>query len=70
MKKWYKSRTIILNAIVAALVTLEAGTNLLQPFLSANFYTIVAVGLPILNAILRVITTQAVTIQGIKNVDS
>lgn len=53
-----RSRTLIVNAAVAALVALEAGVGLLQPFLPLNFYTIVAVGLPIINSVLRVITTQ------------
>ena len=44
---------------VVALVALEAGTGLLQPVLPVNFYTAVAVGLPIINAVLRVVTTQA-----------
>lgn len=62
MKPWYTSKTIIVNAIVAALVALEAVTGLLQPHLPANFYTLVAVGLPVLNAFLRVITTATLTI--------
>ena len=61
MKPWYTSKTIIVNAIVAALVALETGTGLLQAYLPANFYTIIAVGLPVVNAVLRVITTTALT---------
>jgi hypothetical protein len=61
VKPWYQSKTIIVNAIVAALVALEAGTGLLQTYLPGNFYTIIAVGLPVVNAILRVITTTALT---------
>ena len=61
MKPWYQSKTIIVNAIVAALVALEAGTGLLQAYLPANFYTIIAVGLPVVNAVLRVITTTGLT---------
>jgi len=61
MKAWYLSKTLWVNAIVAALATLEASTGLLQPFLPANFYTLVAVGLPLVNAVLRVVTTQALT---------
>lgn len=60
MKPWYTSKTIIVNAIAAALVALEAGTGLLQPHLPGNFYAIIAVGLPVVNAVLRVITTTAV----------
>jgi len=46
---------------VAALVAAEAGTGFLQPVLPVNFYTAIAVGLPIINAVLRVITSQALT---------
>ena len=59
MKPWYTSKTIIVNAIVAAMVALEAGTGLLQPHLPGNFYAIIAVGLPVVNVVLRVITTTA-----------
>lgn len=59
-KKWYQSRTIRLNAVAAGLVALEAGTGALQPHLPVNLYTAIAVGLPVLNAMLRVITTQGV----------
>lgn len=57
-KPWYLSKTIILNAVAAGLVALEAGTGALQPHLPVNFYTALAVGLPILNAMLRVVTTH------------
>jgi len=60
-KPWWKSRTLQANALVAALVALEAGTGALQPVLPVNFYTVVAVGLPIFNAVLRVVTSQALT---------
>lgn len=61
MKCWYKSKTIILNAAIAGLVALEASSGMLQPYLPANFYVIVAVGLPVVNAVLRVLTTQPIT---------
>lgn len=64
-KPWWKSRTIRVNAVIAGLVALEAGTGLLQPILPVNFYTAVAVGLPIINAVLRVITTQALERRGV-----
>ena len=57
-KPWWKSRTLRLNAAAAALAALEANTGLLQPHLPINFYTALAVGLPVLNAMLRVITSQ------------
>lgn len=61
MKVWYKSKTLIVNACVAALVALEAGTGLLKPYLHDDFYVIVAVGLPIINAMLRVITSEGIS---------
>lgn len=60
-KPWWKSRTLQFNALVAALVAAEGGTGFLQPVLPVNFYTAIAVGLPIINAVLRVITSQALT---------
>jgi hypothetical protein len=60
LKPWYRSRTILVNAAVAGLVALEAVSGMLQPHLPVNFYTAVAVGLPVINAILRVITTEGV----------
>lgn len=57
-KPWYQSRTLQINALAAALVALEAATGTLQPHLPVDFYTALAVGLPIVNAVLRVITTQ------------
>lgn len=59
VKRWWKSKTLIVNTVAAALVALESGTGMLQPYLPVNFYTAVAVGLPVVNSILRVITTQA-----------
>lgn len=56
-KPWWKSRTLIVNGIAAALVALEAASGLLQPVLPINLYTAVAVALPAINAWLRVITS-------------
>lgn len=60
-KCWWKSRTLWVNAIAAALVALEAATGVLQPRLPVNLYLLMAVALPIINAVLRVITTQALS---------
>jgi hypothetical protein len=60
IKPWYLSKTLWVNALCAGLIALEAASGLLQPHLPANFYLIMAVALPIINAVLRVITTQAV----------
>ncbi len=61
MKPWYQSKTLIVNMLAAALVALEAGTGMLQPHIPLDFWTSLAVGLPIINAMLRVITTQGLT---------
>jgi hypothetical protein len=60
MKPWHRSKTIWVNALAAGLVALEAVTGLLQPHLPVNIYVAVAVGLPVLNAMLRVITSEGI----------
>lgn len=62
MKAWYQSKTLWVNVVVAALAALEAGTGILQPLLPANFYAIIAVGLPVVNAVLRIVTTQGLAL--------
>lgn len=59
-KKWWQSKTLWVNAIVASLVALEGVTGLMQPHLPVNLYAAVAVALPVLNAFLRVVTTKGV----------
>lgn len=61
-KCWWASRVLWVNALVAGLVALEAVTGALQPVLPVNFYVLVAVGLPVINAILRVLTSQPVAL--------
>lgn len=58
MKSWWKSKTLWVNIIVAVLASLEATTGLLQPYLPQHWYVVVAVGLPIINVVLRIVTTQ------------
>jgi uncharacterized protein (DUF2062 family) len=59
-KHFTASKTLWVNAIVAALVALEASTGLLRPYLGEHFYVAVAVALPLTNGVLRVLTTQGV----------
>ncbi|MCG8991464.1 hypothetical protein LH427_04795 [Laribacter hongkongensis] len=59
-KRWFTSKTLWLNAVAAGLVALEAGWGMLQPMLPVNFYTLMAVVLPVANATLRVLTSQGV----------
>lgn len=61
MKPWWQSKTLWVNGLIAALAALESGTGLLQPFLPVNFYTAIAVGLPVINSILRVMTKEGLT---------
>ena len=58
MKPWWKSKTLWVNIIVAVLASLEATTGLLQPYLPQHWYVVVAVGLPIINVVLRIVTTH------------
>lgn len=59
-KHWWHSRTIWVNVIAAGLLALEASTGMLQPLLPVNLYTAIAVGLPVINAMLRIVTSQAI----------
>lgn len=59
-KHWWHSRTIWINVLAAGLLALEASTGMLQPLLPVNLYTAVAVGLPVVNAMLRIVTSQAI----------
>lgn len=59
-KPWWKSRTLWLNAAVLAFAALEAGLQVLQPLLPVNVFTLVALVLPVLNMVLRTVTTTAV----------
>lgn len=63
MKPWYLSKTIWFNIIVAVLAALEGLTGILRPYLPEHWFAAVAVGLPLVNVVLRVITTQAVTMR-------
>lgn len=57
-KCWWRSRTLWVNALAAGLLALEASTGLLQPLVPVNLYSAIAVALPVVNAVLRVVTTQ------------
>lgn len=59
-KPWYQSRTLWVNAVAAGMVVLEARTDLLQPLLPVNFYAALAGLLPVVNAVLRCVTTQGI----------
>lgn len=60
-KPWYLSKTIWFNIVCAALAALEENTGMLQPLLPVNFYSALAVTLPVVNGVLRVITTKGLS---------
>lgn len=59
-KPWWRSRTLWLNALVLALAAAEQQVGVLQGLLPVSTYQLVAFGLPVLNAVLRLITTQGI----------
>lgn len=59
MKKWYRSKMLWANAIAAMLVALQGVFGILQPYLPVDFYAAMAVTLPVVNALLRVVTSEA-----------
>jgi hypothetical protein len=56
-----RSKTLIVNAVATMLVVLELKWTLLQPYLPVNFYVAMSIGLPLINGVLRVITSQPIT---------
>lgn len=64
VKPLWKSKILWVNAIGAALIALESATGAIQPYIPANFYVVMAVALPVVNAMLRVITSQALSFGG------
>jgi hypothetical protein len=61
VKAWYKSKTLILNALAAGLAALEVSTGALKPVLGeSGLYVALSVGLPVANAMLRIVTKQPI----------
>ena len=52
-KPWYRSRVLWVNAVGVVLITLEAQLSLLQPALPGNVYAWLAMGLAVVNALMR-----------------
>jgi hypothetical protein len=57
-KKWYKSKVLWFNAVVAGLAALETAVPLLSEVLPGNVYAWLATTLAVGNAMLRVISSQ------------
>lgn len=66
MKPWWKSRTLIFNALVAALAALEANAALIQPYVPGNVYGWAVLLLTTGNAVLRIVTSQGVALREAK----
>ncbi|MDD2721651.1 MAG: hypothetical protein PHH47_10130 [Gallionella sp.] len=66
VKLWWRSRTLMVNALVLALAAAEAQFGLLQPYLPGNVYAWIAFSLPVVNAVLRVITVAPLVAAGNK----
>jgi hypothetical protein len=62
-KKPWLSKTILVNALVTGLLIAENKLGFLQGVLPASKYQIVAFTLPIVNMLLRVYTTQGVSLK-------
>jgi hypothetical protein len=60
MKKWYRSRTLWFNIFMTSLIALESSLGQLTAIIPAPWYGILATGLAIGNAVLRVISTTAI----------
>lgn len=60
-KPWWRSRTLLVNAAVLALAAAETQLQVLQPLMPVNVYSLIAFALPVVNALLRVITVQPLT---------
>lgn len=59
-KKWYQSKTMLFNLLVASMLLIEQNLNFLQPLLPINIYALLSFVVPLVNMWLRVITTQEI----------
>lgn len=57
-KPWWKSKVLWFNAGVAAMAAAELSFNLLQPYLSPRLYALLLFLVIVINAGLRIVTTQ------------
>lgn len=65
-KPWWRSKTMRVNLIVTALLLAEANLQLVQPIVPVNLYAVAAFGLPIINMLLRAITTSGISLRSLK----
>ena len=60
-KTWWRSKTMLFNMAVAALLALEYNLPSLQGFVPQEAYVYIIGGVNIANMVLRVVTTGPVT---------
>lgn len=60
-KPWYLSKTMLFNILVGALLALEMNFPSIQPFLDPQQYAYLAMGINIVNVVLRLFTVSPVT---------
>jgi hypothetical protein len=65
-KPWWQSKTLWFNAILAGLAALEANAGLIQPYLPGNVYGWGMMLLTCGNAVLRLVTSQGVSLVGVR----
>ena len=63
-KRWWRSRTLWFNALVAALTAAEMSLHVVQPLLGEHTYQVIAFVLAVGNAALRMVSTQALAVRG------
>lgn len=63
-KRWHRSKTLWLNALAVGLAAAEVQLHLLQDVLPGGLFPWLAFGLPVLNAMLRLVTTTGLDFFG------
>jgi len=61
-KKWYKSRVLWFNVLLAGLGALEASANLIQPYVPGDIYGWGLMVLTVGNAMMRIIGTRGLAL--------
>lgn len=59
-KPWYRSKTLWFNTIVAMLIALESTLHVIQPYVPGNIYAYGMLFLVMVNAGLRIVTSQGI----------
>jgi hypothetical protein len=60
VKRWYLSKTLWLNAVMAAAAVAEVNFGMLRDRMSPEHYLLAIAGFAALNAMLRFVTTQSI----------